>query len=452
MHRCLAAGWGLLLAFQAEAGISRIVPNDYDGDGRSDLVSYDLEEAVWLTYASGGGAFTSSVVVNEFGFRGAVPIPGDFDGDGLADRAVFDPVSSTWFIQRTTAGFTSFVFGYRGAVPVTGDFDGDGRTDIGCYEAARGAWNLLQSTAGYRSVAWGYPGTLPVTGDFDGDGRADIGCANNYNGTWNILRSSAGAWSTTFVGGSGSSPTTRVVLVWGDFDGDGSDDVGYFRSLTSLQQGMEFGYRDALGATHVQTYGFYVYPEEIVTGDFNGDGATDLQLGRYAYLQSGNTNLMISTGGEPPIPYLYGDYLPVGLPGPYRPSVAWSPDNLNVMTLTEPPVRLRRQDGRVLTMRRNASDYHIATLSDWRGAKATAYLGRLGFEDIASSPGTPSTGPLTLAAQVVSSESVAIVPIFTGPTPIYFQTFTYGGICNDNSGFQAVSGIRNYLGIPIYTP
>ena len=46
MRLCVAASCGLLLAFQTLAGPLRIVPNDFDGDRRSDLVSYDLEEVV----------------------------------------------------------------------------------------------------------------------------------------------------------------------------------------------------------------------------------------------------------------------------------------------------------------------------------------------------------------------------------------------------------------------
>jgi len=195
---------------------SAFVPNDFDGDGRSDLGCYRPAGGQWALLYSGGGSRTTS-----FGYSGTIPITGDFDGDGIVDFGCYYAPGGYWYLMQSRAGFKTFNFGYTGTVPVVGDFDGDGKADIGCYYAPGGNWYVMQSRAGFKTFNFGYTGTVPVVGDFDGDGKADIGCYYAPGGNWYLMQSRAGFKTDSF----GYRGTVPVV---GDYDGDGKSDYGYY--------------------------------------------------------------------------------------------------------------------------------------------------------------------------------------------------------------------------------
>jgi hypothetical protein len=98
----------------ANFGISttdKIVPGDYDGDGRADFAVWRATNGVWYWLGSrdGFGAF-------QFGTNGDKPAPGDYDGDGRTDFAVWRPnqnpdESGVFYVQRSRDGFSAFGWG-----------------------------------------------------------------------------------------------------------------------------------------------------------------------------------------------------------------------------------------------------------------------------------------------------------------------------------------------------
>lgn len=64
---------------------------DFDGDGKTELVLFNIETGEWR-----GISKQWSLV---FGEPGDVPVPADYNNDGKAELAVFRPRTGQWFIR-----------------------------------------------------------------------------------------------------------------------------------------------------------------------------------------------------------------------------------------------------------------------------------------------------------------------------------------------------------------
>ena len=147
--------------------------NDYDGDGKADLVVFRPPSGTWFTLQS-STAFTAGTAT-DFGVKGDLLVPGDYDGDGRSDLAVFRPATATWYIRHSsTATDVSYAFGKGTDIPVPGDYDGDLKTDPAVYRPSTGVWHVLTSSSGYATtltITLGASTDMPVPADYDGDGN-----------------------------------------------------------------------------------------------------------------------------------------------------------------------------------------------------------------------------------------------------------------------------------------
>ena len=222
--------WGLASDF--------FVPEDYDGDNKTDI-------AVWRPGAATVAAFyifqsqTNTLRAELFGQTGDDPsVVGDYDGDGKADVAVFrngvNPGDqSTWFYRTTQSGPVTFVpWGTTGDFPAPGDYDGDGKNDFVIQRNDGGGqarfWRRY-ATGTTDTVNFGTPSDLIVPGDYDGDGKTDIAVVRGISGNinWFVVPSSTGVVSAAPFAVFGTSATDYVVQ--GDYDGDGKTDVAIWR-------------------------------------------------------------------------------------------------------------------------------------------------------------------------------------------------------------------------------
>ncbi|MEU6445367.1 trypsin-like serine protease [Streptomyces sp. NPDC046979] len=325
---------------------------DFDGDGRSDVgVLYDNGQgsdganrtALWTMAGSGSGfggpvRAWDSATGGSWDWGRSKVVPGDFDGDGRGDVGVLydygrqsDGANRTalWTLTSSGSGFGKPVkvwdsadggsWTWSRSKVVSGDFDGDGRGDVGMlYDYGQGSdganrtalWTLTSSGSGFGKPvkvwdsadggSWTWSRSKVVSGDFDGDGRGDVGMLYDYGqgsdganrtALWTLTSSGSGFGKPVKVwdsAGSISWDWGRSKAVAGDFDGDGRGDVGVLYGNGQTSDGAN---RTALWTLTSNGSGFggpvrkwdsagsisWDWERSKVTsGDFDGDGRTDV--------------------------------------------------------------------------------------------------------------------------------------------------------------------------------
>ena len=213
---------------------------------------------------------------------------GDFDGDGHADLLFYDPstaASQVWLLNGTstylrTAPFLTGMVSTLAARAV-GDFDGDGLADVLLVDSSTNALSVAlgDGRGGARATnfvqALAPEWSVSGIGDFNADGTTDVLLRSSLTGTVIVIAMGGGAAiHQTTLG-------TNVAANWsiqgtGDFNGDGVSDVLWRDSSTG-----DVGAWLLSSSVSIQSY---VYPQRGVTsnwsiqttGDFNGDGVTDV--------------------------------------------------------------------------------------------------------------------------------------------------------------------------------
>jgi hypothetical protein len=163
------------------------------------------------------------------------------------------------------------------------DFDGDGKDELlvtnnyGSYVlsisrvSAASGYLFNAASIGYTNKI--YPNSTLFPGDFNGDGKTDF-----------LDRASDGSWWLEYSGVSWSGADNDHKIVVSDFNGDGKSDIlhGYISSSSGSTFNIYYSngtissasfQKEVFNYNHLLAYrngaGF-------VSGDFNGDGRSDL--------------------------------------------------------------------------------------------------------------------------------------------------------------------------------
>ncbi len=251
--------------FPATGGDAIIpIAGDFDGDGVSDIATFDPATGTWAFLPS-SSAFTGSprTAAIALTIPDAQPFVGDFDGDLVDDPALVYFNGLRWIAALRTSRdglthFYSFPFGAPAFSAFSADVDGDGRADPLVYRPATGAvYALLSSRAfsarddDFFAIYTGIPNGKPFVVDYDhgvagkDDARGAYPRGRDFlddlavlapNGAISVFTSHYGAYNNMLrVDGLAQGSDTPVV---GDFDGDGIKDVAVYRPGTGENGGQ----------------------------------------------------------------------------------------------------------------------------------------------------------------------------------------------------------------------
>ena len=290
-----------LLFAQSSATVSLGAParSDLNGDHHSDILLQNGADGICFVWGMDG----LNLKQDGFGVVGWTPPSdannhwvvkgtGDFNGDGKSDILLQNGADGRCFTWEMD-GLTVKASGIVGWTPPTnawqavgtGDFDGDGKSDILLQNAADGicfTWEM----DGLNVKASGVVGWTPPTnrwhamgtGDFNGDGKSDILLQNGDDGmcfVWEM--DGLNVKASGVVGWTPPSNAWKVAGT-GDFNGDGKSDI----LLQNGADGMCFVWEmDGLNVKASGAVG-WTPPTNAWkvagTGDFDGDGKSDILL------------------------------------------------------------------------------------------------------------------------------------------------------------------------------
>lgn len=257
-------------------GGSYFIPGDFDGDGAQDYILILGLDATNTGYRAFFSSPKKGIINQQFQFFGingnpaesysvasaTAIIPIDFDGDGKQEILVEKPTESyilsikpgSYGYNYTSSveySFTNVISGYR---VFPGDFNGDGKTDLLVRTSGTSAsapWNILYSTGtSYKSYPFIFQNRPYLDGDNGGsahhilvadlnnDGKSDIWHALDLSSTSSkhTLYISKGvpldnSNSTTafsiydYTANASINKDQTVQSVFGDFNFDGKPDI-----------------------------------------------------------------------------------------------------------------------------------------------------------------------------------------------------------------------------------
>jgi RHS repeat-associated protein len=253
-------------------------------------------------------------------WSGYEAIAGDFNGDGKQDLYLHGRPGTGWddylcLSYGTGFGCTWVASGLNDFDVLVGDVNGDGKSDLYLHATLAGQYDrmALSTGAGFATNPWSWTasedwsGYSAILGDFDGDGKSDLLVVGTDAATWRQSKrmglstgsgfnTSPWTWEWT-IEGTIELYCGRPKLRLGDFNGDGKDDfVEYLgENVCTWPGGAETaggGVTVSLSTGSGFTVGTWEIPwdaevqplaeptghafSRVFTGDFNGDGKTDL--------------------------------------------------------------------------------------------------------------------------------------------------------------------------------
>ena len=156
------------------------VTGDFDGDLINDFVIVRPNEAGvtpnYQWYLLQSNFDYGFPLTTRWGTAGDRIVPGDYDGNGKTDIAVFRPSDGIWYVIPSNASTAintarlGFQWGMIGDIPQPADYDGDKRTDYAVLRPSTGVWYISNSNNGtyntFSAPMWGTSTDQPATSPY----------------------------------------------------------------------------------------------------------------------------------------------------------------------------------------------------------------------------------------------------------------------------------------------
>jgi len=286
---------------------------DFNGDGRTDFLEMEWVNGYpyynyYIHFSNGDGTFQTVLIdILPDGYDSIwFAVPGDFDGDGMADLIVgyTDGLPFHAYLSNGDGTFTdkgiiydpSAEGGGRCITPM--DFNGDGKTDFLINKNAppnpptnkNASWYAYMSNGNGTFTNKGHIVTntewenfiVPV--DFNGDTKTDfmVNTNDDSNAWWFYKAGNDGSFS--YAGAIPSSTADWRVSPIGDFNGDSLSDLMIDKG-PDAESRVYLIYFSKGDSTF--TYMSYLVAvndwDSRSSGDFNGDGFTDILIHSATY-------------------------------------------------------------------------------------------------------------------------------------------------------------------------
>jgi hypothetical protein len=266
-----------------------VAVGDVDGDGDLDIVAanraFPTGESVGVFRNNGSGSFSFGTIYNTAGAAESLVLA-DFDGDGDLDIALAQRNASTFpvaiMLNNGNGVFTQGGTFVAGQVPISvdaGDLDGDGDADIVAADINGNRIAVLMNNGNATFAAPIYlpAGSRPLDVkllDSDNDGDLDMVALVQTSSEIVYFANSGGVLSETGRASFGNLYAATAMAI-DDMNGDGQPDI-----VLAFQYSFSTGVMLNLGSGSFSDP--YVYtghagnPVAVTTGDFDGDGNTDI--------------------------------------------------------------------------------------------------------------------------------------------------------------------------------
>jgi 6-phosphogluconolactonase (cycloisomerase 2 family) len=278
---------------------SCVSTGDFNGDGKLDLAvtNYNSNTVSVFRNSSISGIISFAAKVDfTTGSKPRSVSIGDFDGDGKTDLAVANAFGNAISVFRNTGSSSTISFAtkvdFTSELDLngisTGDFDGDGKTDLAVANNSATSVSVFRNTGSIGIISFA-PKVNFTTGsgprsvsiaDFDGDGKADLAVPNFNSSTVSLFRNTGSIGTISFATKVDfTTGTTPISVSTSDLDGDSKPDL----TVTNINSASVSVFRNT-GNSGTISFATKVdfttgtQPYSVSTGDFDGDGKTDLAV------------------------------------------------------------------------------------------------------------------------------------------------------------------------------